>query len=116
MKKLVKDANGNVMELISPKGLIPEGLELVSEEEISTEELALARRNKMSEIRAERDSRLLENDKSWLIASKKGESTASIEAEAVVLRDLPEAAETALDALTTVEDIKAYDAFAGLGE
>lgn len=114
MKKLVKDSNGNVAELLSLNGLIPEGWELVPEEELATEELALAKRNKMSEVRAERDARLLENDKQWLIASKKGEPTVTIEAAAQTLRDLPEAAETALDALTTVEDIKAYDAFAGL--
>jgi hypothetical protein len=114
MKKLVKDANGNVAELLSLNGFIPEGWELVPAEEIATEELALVRQSKMSQIRAERDARLVANDKAWLIASKTANATTSIEQAAQVLRDLPEAAETALNALNDVEAIKAYDAFAGL--
>lgn len=114
MRKLVKDSNGTVMELVSPNGFIPDGFELVPEQEIDSEELVLARRNKLAEIRAERDARLLVNDKTWLIASKTGQDKSSIETAAQTLRDLPEAAETALDALNDVEAIKAYNAFAGL--
>lgn len=114
MRKLVKDTNGTVMELVSPNGFIPDGFELVPEEELGAEELALARKNKLAEIRAERDARLLVNDKQWLIASKTAQDKTSIETLAQTLRDLPEAAETALNALNDVEAIKAYDAFAGL--
>lgn len=114
MRILVKDENNNVMVLTSVNGFIPPGYTQVPEEELAEQELALARKDKMTEIRTERDRRLLENDKEWLIASKTGQSTATIETEAQTLRDLPEAAEVALAALTTIEDIKNYDAFSGM--
>lgn len=114
MRKLVKDSSGNVAELLSLNGSIPGGWEEVPVEELESTELSLAKANKMIQIRAERDRRLVENDRQWLIASKTGQPTTTVESAAQTLRDLPEAAETALNALTTVEDIKAYDAFAEL--
>lgn len=117
MRKLVKDSENNVMELISVNGFIPEGFTEVPAESQDSEELALARKNKMAEIRAKRDIILLQNDKMWLIASKKGESTTDLEADAQTLRDLPASAQTALDAIANIEDlddIKTYDAFDGL--
>lgn len=114
MKRLVKDQNGNLAELVSPSGFIPEGWELVPENELEVSELAVAKRDKMTEIRAERNRMLKANDEAWLIASKTGQATTALESDAQILRDMTEAAETALDALTTVEDIKAHDAFASL--
>jgi hypothetical protein len=114
MKKLVKDAEGNLAELLSLNGSIPEGWQEVPAEELEAEELVLAKRNKMAEIRAKRDTMLLKNDKLWLIASKKGESVTALEQDAAVLRSLPELAQSAIDALPSVESIKAYDAFSGL--
>lgn len=70
-----------------------------------------ARANKLVEIRAIRDAKLEDNDKAWLIATKKHENTVSLETAAQVLRDLPEVAATALAELETLEEINAYDAF-----
>lgn len=114
MKKLVKDQNGNLAELVSVSNYIPEGWELVPSEELSDAELALAKRDKMAEIRSERNRMLAANDVAWLIASKQGQATTALEADAQVLRDLPEAAEAAIDLLESAEAIKAYDAFADL--
>lgn len=66
---------------------------------------------KLEEIRIERDKKLLENDKDWLIASKKVEDTSAIEATAQSLRDLPTSAATAMSSMTTVEEIETYNAF-----
>jgi hypothetical protein len=115
MKKLIKDSEGNVAELISLNGFIPDGYTLVAEEEIEAEEIALARKNKMAEVRAKRDAMLLKNDTAFVIAQKDSASTTALVADAQVLRDLPELAQTEVDALATVESIKAYDAFTGLG-
>ena len=114
MRKLIKDSEGNLARLNSLNGLIPDGWTEVPAEELDAEELNLARTKKMSSIRSQRDEMLLTNDKLWLIASKKGEDTAALEADADTLRDLPEAAQTALDALETTEEVEAYDAFADL--
>lgn len=115
MRKLIKDSEGNVAELMAvDPSFIPTGWTEVPAEEVDAEELTLARKYKMDAVRAKRNAWLLINDKEWLIAAKKNESTAGLEADAVALRDLPEAAETALDALSSVEDVEAYDAFAGL--
>ena len=114
MKKLVKDQNGNLAELISPSGFIPEGWQLVPENQLEASELSLAKRDKMAEVRAERNRMLKVNDEAWIIASKTGQATTALEADAQALRDLPEAIESALDALTSAEDVKAYDAFSNL--
>jgi hypothetical protein len=114
MRKLIKDSEDNVFEMDSLNGLIPDGYTEVPAEEIEAKELALAKRNKMSEIRAKRDSWLLANDKKWLIASKKAEPTNLLEQDAAVLRNLPESAEAALAFISTVENVKSYDAFSGL--
>jgi hypothetical protein len=111
MRILVKDENDNVMVLNSINGFIPPGLTLVPQEELEAEELALARKNRLAAIRAERDQKLVENDKLWLIASKTGQSTTAIETEAQNLRDIPEMAEDELALLTNIEDIKAYNPF-----
>lgn len=114
MKILVKDSNDNVMELDSVNGSIPEGLTAVPQEDSDAAELSLSKKNKLGEIRSKRDSMLSKNDTVWMISKKKNESTTAIEADAEILRDLPELAETELDELTDVEDIKAYDCFSGL--
>jgi len=114
MRKLIKDSENNVMELVSLNGFIPDGFTEVAVEDISTEELSLARKNKMAEIRSKRDAMLLVNDKVWIIASKTSASVTNIETDAATLRDMTIDAQTDIDSLTTVEDIKAYDAFAGL--
>lgn len=117
MRKLAKDSDGNLVEIISTKGDIPSDFTEVPQEEVDSEELALARANKMAEIRTERDGMLEQNDVMWLIAAKKGESTADIEADAQELRDMTIAAQTYVDGVTDIEnidDIKDYDAFASL--
>lgn len=111
MRILVKDSNNNVMVLLSLNGSIPSGLTVVPQEEIATEELALARKDRLAAIRAERDQKLLDNDKAWLIASKTGASVTAIESEAQNLRDIPEMAEDELALLETIEEIKAYNPF-----
>ena len=111
MRILVKDSNDNILVLTSVNGFIPEGYTVVPQEELEQEELSLSKKNKLEEIRSKRNSLLVENDKQWLIKSKKGQSTTALEAEAQALRDLPEEAETALNAMTTLEDIAAYDPF-----
>lgn len=114
MAKLYRDEEGNVVRLVSINGFVPEGLTEVPAEEVEAEELTLERARKMEEIRAKRDAMLLVNDKDWLIASKKGEDTTALEADAQALRDMTTQAQTDVDALATVDDIKAHDAFAGL--
>jgi len=111
MRLLVRDENGHVMVLNSVNGFVPPGYTLVPSEDQEAEEIALARKNKLGEIRAKRDELLLANDKAWLIASKKGLSTTALEAEAETLRDLPETVELALAELETLEEIAAYEAF-----
>jgi hypothetical protein len=114
MRKLVKDQNGNLAELTSLSEFVPEGWELVSDNELEASEIALAKRDKMAAVRAERNRMLAANDVAWLIAAKQNQATTALEADAQILRDLPEAVETAIDALATAEDIQAYDAFADL--
>jgi hypothetical protein len=114
MKKLVKDQNGNLAELVSINGFVPEGWELVPENELEASELAIATRDKMSEIRGERNRMLSANDVAWLIASKQGQATTALEADAQILRDMPEDAEAAIHLLESAEAIKAYDAFVDL--
>jgi hypothetical protein len=114
MKKLIKDSENNVMELISLNGSIPPGYTEVAAEEVAAEELNLARRNKMAEIRARRNAMLQKNDVAFLIAQKTSASTTAIKADANILRDLPEAAQTEIDGLESVESIRDFDAFAEL--
>lgn len=114
MKRLVKNAEGSTVILIAPPEILPPGFSEIAPEEMATEELALAIKEKLVNVRAKRDDMLAINDKLWLIASKKGESTTGLEADAETLRDLPELAETELEAMETVEDVQAYDCFAGL--
>lgn len=73
--------------------------------------LAKARSNKLESIRIERDIKLLENDKAFLIAFKKDEDLTAIRAEAQALRDLPAVAKAALEELESLEEINAYNAF-----
>ena len=112
MRKLVKDSENNVMVLVSPNGFIPEGYTLVADEEINSEELKLARKKKMAEIRNQRDAMLLNNDKQWLIASKKAESTTSLESDAQILRDMTTDAQSDLNGATALDAIESYNAFA----
>jgi hypothetical protein len=114
MRKLIKDSEDNVMVLVSPNGFIPDGYTEVPSEEVDTEELILARKNKMDEVRSQRDEMMVVHDKVYLIALKDSSSTVALLTDRTALLDLPEDAQTAVDALTTIEDIKAYDAFSGL--
>ena len=114
MRKLVKDAQDNVMVLVSPNGFIPDGYTLVAEEEVDAEELNLARVKKMAEVRNKRDALMLSHDRQYLIAIKDNASKANLDSDRSTLLDLPELAQTEVDALTTVEDIQAYDAFSEL--
>ena len=114
MRKLVKDSEDNVMVLVSPNGFIPDGYTEVPAEEIDAEELILARKNKMDQIRGKRDAMMNVHDKVYLIALKDSTSTITLLIDRTALLDLPETAQTDIDALTTVEDVKAYDAFSGL--
>ena len=114
MRKLVKDSEDNVMVLNSVNGFIPDGYTLVADEDIDAAEIVIARARKMVEIRAKRDYMLVENDKQWLIASKKAESTTTLEADAVILRDMTDDAQTAIDAESDLQTVKDYDAFASI--
>ncbi len=115
MKRLIKNSENVIAEVVLVSATnIPEGWELVPSEEELDAQLSLAKRDKLAEIREKRDAMLFKNDILWLIASKKGEATTALEADADTLRDLPELAETELDALSDVEDIQAYDCFSGL--
>ena len=80
-------------------------------EEPDFKELAIER--KIRNIRSERDLRLHENDKEWMIASKKKQDTTDLEEFADKLRDLPEVAKAVLEELS-LEEIKDYDAFLNL--
>lgn len=111
MRILVKDSQDNVMILNTVNGFIPAGFTLVPQEEIEAEEISLARKDRLAAIRAERDQKLLDNDKAWLIASKKGQSTTALESAAQALRDLPEVAQAELALLSDLEEIKAYNPF-----
>lgn len=73
--------------------------------------LAKARAIKVAAIRVVRDQKLEENDKQWLIATKKREDTTNLESVAQMLRDLPEYAATELAELTTLEEINGYNPF-----
>lgn len=74
-------------------------------------DLAKARSIKLEEIRSQRDMKLLENDKQWLIAAKKHEDTTSLEVEAQILRDMPEIVATELEMMITLEEINGYNPF-----
>jgi len=114
MRKLVKDAQDNVMVLISLNGSIPDGYTEVPENEVAAEELTLARTSKMAEVRNKRDAMMVSHDKQYLIALKDGADTANMLADRTILLDLPAVAQVAIDALETKEEVEAYDAFDGL--
>lgn len=114
-KILLKDQDGKVVEMIQVKpGFIPDGYELVPEEDINTEELKLARAARMIEIRAKRDQMLKINDREWLIAKKMNQPTEDIEADAQILRMVPQTAQTELNKKRSLNTIKSYDVFADL--
>ena len=79
-------------------------------------DVSKVREQKMSEIRAKRDEMLVKSDTMWIECTTKGASSdvTDIEADKVVLRDMAASAQTALDALSDVEDIMNHDAFASL--
>jgi hypothetical protein len=69
MRKLIKDQNGNVFELASPKGFIPDGYTEVPAEEldnaeaaISAQKLGASRDAKLNEVRAAREPKLKRAD------------------------------------------------------
>lgn len=114
MRKLVKDSENNVMELISINGFIPPGYTEVPSEEVEAEELALARKRKMEEVRSRRDAMMLVHDKVYLIALKDSADTTAMLADRTTLLDLPAVTQAAIDAMLTKEEVQAYDAFSGL--
>jgi len=114
MRKLVKDSEDNVMELVSLNGFIPDGYTEVPENEIEAEELSLTRIKKMTQVRSQRDSMMLSHDKKYMIALKDATDTTAMLADRTILLDLPAVAQVAIDALVTKEDIEAHDAFNGL--
>ena len=117
MSKLYKDLEDNIVAISSINGFVPEGYTEVPIEEVDAAKLVRARSKKMAEIRAQRDSMLIQNDKMWLIESKKGNATTDIEADAVELRNMTTAAQTAVDAIidiADIDDIKNHDAFSSL--
>lgn len=75
-------------------------------------DLPKARAQKLEEVRAARDAKLVDSDKEWMIASSSGaapEAIAAINAKKAALRDLPDAAEAALKKLKKLETIDAYE-------
>ena len=84
---------------------------LIEDAGIIKVDLDKLREAKLAEIRTERDKQLEANDKAWMIATKKAEDTTALEVAAQVLRDLPANAQANLNALETVAEIEAYDAF-----
>lgn len=75
------------------------------------ESLDKARVAKLASIRAERDARMADNDKAFIIAFKKDEDLANIKASAQILRDFPEVAEAALSVMSSLVDINSYNPF-----
>jgi hypothetical protein len=74
--------------------------------------LPLARAKKLEEIRKERDAKLVESDKEWMIAMSTGQAQEAIDAinaKKQALRDLPEAAEDVLSGKLSVNTIDAYE-------
>lgn len=69
------------------------------------------REKRLAEIRAERNQKLAESDRDWIVAASSGVPTQEIEARKQALRDLPEAAETQLNRLRSVNSIKSYNPF-----
>lgn len=115
MRKLVRDSENNVFRIHSLNGSIPSEYTEVPEEEIAAEELNIARAKKMIQIRAQRDSMMEVHDKVYLIALKDAADTTAILADRQIMLDIPEDAQTAIDALESAEDIETYDAFDALG-
>lgn len=72
-------------------------------------DLAKAKAQKLEEIRQERNKRLEESDKELMIAISKDQPQDAIKAKKEALRDLPDAAETALKKLKKVETVDAYE-------
>lgn len=88
---------------------------LVEDEvEVIKVDLAQARTKVLNLRRATRDEMLIKNDAMWAEASKRGQDVTDILADAEKLRDMPETAQTELDALTDLDEIWEYDPFAGL--
>jgi len=73
-----------------------------------TVDLPAARLIKLAEIRIERDKRLADSDKEWLIAMSQGKSQDEINTKKKALRDIPDVAESALKKLKKLETIDAY--------
>lgn len=114
MGKLYKDENDNVVSISSVNGFVPPGYTELPAEEVEAAELDRARSKKMTSVRAQRDGMMLVHDKKYMIALKDSADTADLLADRTALLDLPAAAQAAVDALETKEEIDAYDAFDGL--
>lgn len=71
-------------------------------------DLSLARAQKLEEIRTERNKRLEESDKEWMVAVSMGIDPVAINGKKQALRDLPDAAETALAAKRSINTIDSF--------
>lgn len=72
-------------------------------------DLAMAKAQKLEEVRKARDEKLAESDKAWMIAMSKGKPQDAINAQKQALRDLPDQAEKDLKKLKKIETIDAYE-------
>ena len=71
-------------------------------------DMLLARTQKMVEIRAERDKRLLETDAEWVELSSKGLSLTALNTKKQTLRDITISAQTAVNAETNANILETY--------
>ncbi len=130
MKYIVKNGNQlSLLNVISALPQLPEGFEVIGLEfEVNPNSIELADgelhegiiiyshpktiERKLVEIRAQRDAKLIENDKAFMIALKTDQTLLidSLKTEAQALRDLPQVAEAAMQDMTLVE-LNAYNPF-----
>jgi hypothetical protein len=72
-------------------------------------DLVLVRAAKMEDIRAERDKRLVESDADYVKDLSMSVSLAAVNALKQDLRDLPAAAQSAVNALSSAAEIESYE-------
>lgn len=73
-------------------------------------DLSLAKEKRLEEIRQERDKLLLASDAMWTEAHSKGLDLTSLSTYKDALRDMPASVESDLAAISSVEDLEAYQA------
>lgn len=72
-------------------------------------DLTKAKAQKLDEIRKERDSKLADTDKEWMIASSQGKPVDAINGKKQALRDIPDEAQKDLAKLRSINTIDAYE-------